>query len=168
MIETRFSFKFTFFIFNFENFSFGHSVAICSLCVAYASLLTSNLRPSSNKAPPALYFFSGPTPVGRPFGSRITNKKNRPYGRLFYWCRQRDSNSRPTDYKSVALPTELCRHNYCQILYTTDFILSITNFIFFYTKKEPSDRTSRYIHIEPLSLRWAPYNQTTIWTETVP
>ena len=35
----------------------------------------------------------------------------------FLWCRQRDSNSRPTDYKSVALPTELCRH-----LFLEDFI----------------------------------------------
>ena len=26
------------------------------------------------------------------------------------WCRLRDLNSRPTDYKSVALPTELKRH----------------------------------------------------------
>ena len=26
------------------------------------------------------------------------------------WCRLRDSNPRPTDYKSVALPTELSRH----------------------------------------------------------
>ena len=31
------------------------------------------------------------------------------------WCRQRDSNSRPTDYKSVALPTELCRHKKTKI-----------------------------------------------------
>ena len=30
---------------------------------------------------------------------------------LFLWCRQRDSNSRPDDYKSTALPTELCRHD---------------------------------------------------------
>ena len=28
---------------------------------------------------------------------------------LIVWCRQQESNSRPTDYKSVALPTELCR-----------------------------------------------------------
>ena len=28
----------------------------------------------------------------------------------FWWCRQQESNPRPTDYKSVALPTELCRH----------------------------------------------------------
>ena len=26
------------------------------------------------------------------------------------WSRQQDLNPRPTDYKSVALPTELCRH----------------------------------------------------------
>ena len=25
------------------------------------------------------------------------------------WCRHTDSNCGPTDYKSVALPTELCR-----------------------------------------------------------
>ena len=27
-----------------------------------------------------------------------------------HWCRQSDSNRRPTAYKAVALPTELCRH----------------------------------------------------------
>ena len=26
------------------------------------------------------------------------------------WCRHQESNSGPTDYKSVALPTELYRH----------------------------------------------------------
>ena len=31
-------------------------------------------------------------------------------GFLLYWSRQQESNLRPTDYKSVALPTELCRH----------------------------------------------------------
>ena len=30
--------------------------------------------------------------------------------KLQIWCRLWDSNSRPTDYKSVALPTELRRH----------------------------------------------------------
>src|SRR5689334_18300140 len=30
---------------------------------------------------------------------------------LLLWCRQQESNPRPTDYKSVALPTELCRQN---------------------------------------------------------
>ena len=36
------------------------------------------------------------------------------------WCRLRDLNSRPTDYKSVALPTELKRHkksNYIKIIF---------------------------------------------------
>ena len=28
---------------------------------------------------------------------------------LRVWCRHRDSNPEPTDYKSVALPIELCR-----------------------------------------------------------
>ena len=27
----------------------------------------------------------------------------------YKWCRHTDSNCGPTDYKSVALPTELCR-----------------------------------------------------------
>ena len=36
---------------------------------------------------------------------------------LFIWCRHQESNSGPTDYKSVALPTELCRLNlYCKIM----------------------------------------------------
>ena len=29
----------------------------------------------------------------------------------FVWCRHQESNSGPTDYKSVALPTELYRQN---------------------------------------------------------
>ena len=29
----------------------------------------------------------------------------------FYWCRHQESNPGPTDYKSVALPAELCRRN---------------------------------------------------------
>ena len=39
---------------------------------------------------------------------------------LAEWCRLRDLNSRPTDYKSVALPTELKRHknsNYIKIIF---------------------------------------------------
>ncbi len=36
--------------------------------------------------------------------------KKSPLG-AFEWCRLRDLNSRPTDYKSVALPTELNRPN---------------------------------------------------------
>ena len=28
---------------------------------------------------------------------------------LYKWCRQRESNPQPTDYKSVALPITLCR-----------------------------------------------------------
>ncbi len=34
--------------------------------------------------------------------------KKAPKG-AFKWCRLRDSNSRPADYKSAALPTELNR-----------------------------------------------------------
>ena len=30
--------------------------------------------------------------------------------RFLIWCRRPDSNWRPTDYKSVALPTVLLRH----------------------------------------------------------
>ena len=34
------------------------------------------------------------------------------------WCRMRDLNSRPTDYKSVALPTELKRqHEHIYIIF---------------------------------------------------
>ncbi len=30
---------------------------------------------------------------------------------LIYWCRQRDLNPQPPDYKSGALPIELCRRS---------------------------------------------------------
>ena len=33
---------------------------------------------------------------------------------ILKWCRHQDSNSGPTDYKSVALPTELYRHGIYQ------------------------------------------------------
>src|SRR5262245_46799737 len=39
----------------------------------------------------------------------------------FQWCRQRDSNPRPPDYKSGALPAELCR---LPISYKTRALLS--------------------------------------------
>ena len=71
--------KFTLFVFEFANLSFGHSVAIFSLCGAVACLLKSNLRPSLKISPPEIFFASGsfslvqiPTP--------IPNKKNHPKG----------------------------------------------------------------------------------------
>lgn len=56
-------------------------------------------------------FLSSPRPkwVGAQTALLIPIKKPPVKGGFFYWCRQRDLNSRPTDYKSVALPTELCR-----------------------------------------------------------
>ncbi len=33
------------------------------------------------------------------------------------WCRHTDSNRGPTDYKSVALPTELCRQRLNALTY---------------------------------------------------
>ncbi len=56
---------------------------------------------------------------GRKIFSTHTNKKAASMGDLFIsnylcvllfkWCRHQESNPGPTDYKSVALPTELCR-----------------------------------------------------------
>ena len=40
---------------------------------------------------------------------KIYTIKKPPYKEIFLWCRLRDLNPRPTDYKSVALPTELSR-----------------------------------------------------------
>ena len=40
---------------------------------------------------------------------RRASQKNA-YDSLYYWCRKEESNLRPTDYESVALPTELFRH----------------------------------------------------------
>ena len=51
-----------------------------------------------------------------PSKSVTADLQSAPFGRLgippnlnFKWCRHQESNSGPTDYKSVALPTELCR-----------------------------------------------------------
>ena len=41
----------------------------------------------------------------------FTQSAYKSIGYHFRWCPQRDSNSRPTDYKSVALPAELQRHD---------------------------------------------------------
>ena len=42
---------------------------------------------------------------------RVTEKKKARHKTGFLiWCRHQESNSGPTDYKSVALPTELYRH----------------------------------------------------------
>ena len=38
----------------------------------------------------------------------MTDNPSATYNR-FYWCRREESNLRPTDYESVALPTELHR-----------------------------------------------------------
>jgi hypothetical protein len=38
------------------------------------------------------------------------------------WCRLQESNPRPTDYKSVALPTELSRRIKDLQLYQADFV----------------------------------------------
>ena len=46
----------------------------------------------------------------------IKSKSQAEYGKE--WCRLRDLNSRPTDYKSVALPTELKRqHEHIYIIF---------------------------------------------------
>lgn len=46
----------------------------------------------------------------------LKQKKHR-NGAYKKWCRHTDSNRGPTDYKSVALPTELCRHPFWKALY---------------------------------------------------
>ena len=40
---------------------------------------------------------------------RQKNPEVNHFGVYINWCRHQESNSGPTDYKSVALPTELCR-----------------------------------------------------------
>ena len=51
-------------------------------------------------------FFYGSCPLG--FDSVLLNsKKEAPYGASFPWSWWTESNPRPTDYKSVALPAEL-------------------------------------------------------------
>ena len=41
---------------------------------------------------------------------------------VLYWSRLRDSNSRPADYKSAALPTELSRHINCAFCSARDIL----------------------------------------------
>src|SRR6185312_12433160 len=49
------------------------------------------------------------------FADRLDRQRPEPPERrpwyTIAWCRQQESNPRPTDYKSVALPTELCRRS---------------------------------------------------------
>lgn len=60
-----------------------------------------------------------------PSKSVTADLQSAPFGRSgtppdFFWCRQKESNPRPTDYKSVALPTELYRHQVMRILGRAD------------------------------------------------
>ena len=43
-------------------------------------------------------------------------KKAAKFSCFFIWCRRQESNSRPPDYKSGALPTELHRHGKTRII----------------------------------------------------
>ena len=82
--------------FSVANLSFGHSVAICSPRVAYANLLTSNLRPSLKISPPEIFVSSGLR--GRRFETlTLTNKiKSRDKTLLFIlFMRVEVSNLRP-------------------------------------------------------------------------
>ena len=47
---------------------------------------------------------------------------------LYYqWCRQTESNRQPIDYKSIALPIELCRQ---MLIYNNFFIIKNQAFLF--------------------------------------
>ena len=71
---------------------------------------------------------AGAAKLSRPRGppaAAIADRKNKRTGRarlarLRFWCRRRESNSRPSHYECAALPTELRRHllenNYLQLI----------------------------------------------------
>lgn len=42
--------------------------------------------------------------------TRLKTKKTQQLRKLKKWCREEESNLRPNDYESFALPTELSRH----------------------------------------------------------
>ena len=75
-------------------------------------------RPDADPAPPTGAGPKRPDPRSRatPAIRRTPNVHvTFSHARTSYWkdwCRLRDSNSRPTDYKSVALPTELNRRTF--------------------------------------------------------
>src|SRR5690606_10225006 len=52
-----------------------------------------------------------PTSVGTPNTETGNGFRGTADSRLGSWCRQSESNGRPTAYKAVALPAELCRHD---------------------------------------------------------
>ena len=65
---------------------------------------------------------------------------------LIEWCRHQDSNSGPTDYKSVALPTELYRHWIHQgegfyVLMTFCAMFLGVNFIRYQCQRHQADQT---------------------------
>ena len=72
--------KFIFTVFSVANLSFGHSVAIFSLCGATACLLKSNLRPSSKNNILRLFLFLWPTTYGRRFDTIIQLLKSKKQG----------------------------------------------------------------------------------------
>ena len=62
--------------------------------------------------------------------------KNAPFGAFIYWCRLGDSNTRPTHYECVALPTELNRQ--CRNIHKLFFCLLQALFLMF-SIKNPAD-----------------------------
>ena len=59
-------------------------------------------------------FSSGQFSIGDLYGIRTHERRHKKrwssHLQLTIWCRREESNLRPTDYKSVALPAELQRH----------------------------------------------------------
>ena len=83
-----------------------------------------------------------PPKLSRQIYSLIPLATREPHHIFLRWCRHQESNSGPTDYKSVALPTELCRRavEVAQILLITPgackpFLQFFLSFLFFYRNR---------------------------------
>ena len=70
-------------------------------------------RRSSREPTPSAPWSGGPRPDPKR-QQAVRHPPNDPFSQCFFWSRHPDLNRGPTDYESVALPTELCRRDACR------------------------------------------------------
>ena len=77
---------------------------------------------------------------------------------LQIWCRLWDSNSRPTDYKSVALPTELRRHSdFLKTVFTHSRFIQSKSTLCFSSQVDTPEMYPKWLRGQDLNLRSPAY-----------
>ena len=132
-----------------------HSQSVMKIDVRLGRALAGNARPRCIKLFESVLNTKSPTPNGvglfvvgedgfEPSKRYAADLQSVPFGhsgtppysiRLSEWSRQTDSNPRPADYKSAALPTELCRRLKQNTLIIATGGPNVKNFFRFFVKK---------------------------------